>query len=58
MSHRGEQVASPGIVNLYRGRSRAGVLLAMPGVIVVLVLLLIPIGEAIYYSMTNWNGIS
>ncbi|MHB1903478.1 carbohydrate ABC transporter permease [Ferrimicrobium sp.] len=30
----------------------------MPGVIVVLVLLLIPIGEAIYYSMTNWNGIS
>lgn len=32
--------------------------LVMPAVAVVAVLLLTPIGEAIYYSMTDWNGIT
>ncbi len=33
-------------------------MLVMPAAVVVAVLLLVPIGEAIYYSMTDWNGIS
>ena len=41
-----------------RDRSRAGHILILPAICVVTVLLLIPIGQAIYYSMTNWNGIS
>ncbi len=42
----------------YRDRGRTGLLLVMPAAVVVAVLLLVPIGEAIYYSMTDWNGIS
>lgn len=41
-----------------RDRGRTGLILVMPAVAVVAVLLLTPIGEAIYYSMTNWNGIT
>ena len=41
-----------------RERGRAGILLVLPAVAVVSTLLLVPIGEAIYYSMTNWNGIT
>ncbi|MHB1733960.1 MAG: carbohydrate ABC transporter permease [Ferrimicrobium acidiphilum] len=58
MLRKSGNAAIPQALDIYRGRSRAGVLLALPGMIVVFVLLLIPIGEAIYYSMTNWNGIS
>lgn len=42
----------------FQDRSRAGHLLVLPAVVVVTALLLVPIGEAAYYSMTNWNGIS
>jgi ABC-type sugar transport system permease subunit len=43
---------------LARRRRRAGILLSLPAVIVVVGLLAIPIGQAVYYSMTNWNGIT
>ncbi len=43
---------------LFREKARDGRLLVLPAVAVVAVLLLVPIGQAVYYSMTNWNGIS
>jgi multiple sugar transport system permease protein len=43
---------------LARRRRRAGILLSLPAVIVVVALLGIPIGQAVYYSMTTWNGIT
>jgi multiple sugar transport system permease protein len=43
---------------LARRRRRAGILLSLPAVIVVVALLGIPIGQAVYYSMTNWNGLT
>ncbi len=42
---------------LARRRRRAGILLSLPAVTVVVVLLGIPIGQAVYYSMTTWDGI-
>jgi ABC-type sugar transport system permease subunit len=43
---------------LARRRRRAGILLSLPAVIVVVALLAIPIGQAVYYSMTTWDGIT
>ena len=43
---------------LARRRRRAGILLSLPAVAVVVALLGIPIAQAIYYSMTNWNGLT
>ena len=43
---------------LQRGRARVGRLLVLPTLVLVTALLLAPVVEAIYYSMTNWNGIS
>ncbi len=43
---------------LYRHRARSGILLSLPALILVAFVLIVPIGEAIYYSMTNWNGLS
>src|SRR5580658_5927221 len=40
------------------GRNAAGWVLSAPALIAVAVLLIIPIGQAFYYSMTNWNGIT
>lgn len=39
-----------------RQRHRTGVLFTIPALAVVGALLLIPIGQAVYYSMTNWDG--
>jgi len=39
-------------------RRRAGILLSLPAVIVVVALLGLPIGQAVYYSMTTWDGIT
>jgi multiple sugar transport system permease protein len=39
-------------------RRRAGILLCLPAVIVVVALLGLPIGQAVYYSMTTWDGIT
>ena len=43
---------------LARRRRRAGIMLSLPAVIIVVALLAIPIGQAVYYSMTTWNGIT
>jgi multiple sugar transport system permease protein len=43
---------------LARRRRRAGILLSLPAIAVVLALLFIPIGQAVYYSMTEWNGLT
>jgi ABC-type sugar transport system permease subunit len=39
------------------GSNAAGWVLSLPALIAVSALLVIPIGQAVYYSMTNWNGI-
>ncbi len=43
---------------LQRARTRNSLVLTIPALIVVVGLLLLPIGEAVYYSMTNWNGLT
>jgi ABC-type sugar transport system permease subunit len=48
----------PARSRLARRRRRAGILLSLPAVVVVLALLGIPIGQAVYYSMTTWNGLT
>jgi ABC-type sugar transport system permease subunit len=45
-------------VSLRSRRRRAGIILSIPAVLLVLVLLGIPIGQAVYYSMTQWNGVT
>lgn len=37
-------------------RRRSGVLLTLPATAVVVVLLIFPIAQAVYFSMTNWDG--
>jgi multiple sugar transport system permease protein len=55
---RGGAPARPGRSRLARRRRRAGILLSLPAVAVVVALLGVPIGQAIYYSMTTWNGLT
>jgi len=43
---------------LARRRRRAGIFLSLPAVAVVIALLGVPIAQAIYYSMTTWNGLT
>jgi multiple sugar transport system permease protein len=43
---------------LARRRRRAGLLLSIPAIVLVGGLLWVPIGQAIRYSMTSWNGYS
>jgi ABC-type sugar transport system permease subunit len=43
---------------LNRTRAGSGVLLATPAFLLVGLVLMLPIGQAVYYSMTNWDGIS
>ena len=43
---------------LARRRRRAGLLLSIPAILLVGGLLWVPIGQAIRYSMTSWNGYS
>ena len=47
-----------GASSLQGHRARAGVLLSLPALVLVALVLVVPIGEAVYYSMTNWNGLS
>lgn len=42
----------------YKESARSGRLLVLPAVTVVAILLLVPIIQSVYYSMTNWNGIT
>jgi ABC-type sugar transport system permease subunit len=51
-------VSTPTSSRLARRRRRAGLLLSLPAVIIVVALLGIPIGQAVYYSMTTWDGIT
>lgn len=46
------------VSRLARRRRRAGILLSLPAVALVVALLGVPIGQAVYYSMTQWNGIT
>ena len=39
-------------------RRRAGVLFTLPGVALIGSLLLLPIGQTVYHSFTNWDGIT
>ncbi len=43
---------------LARRKRRAGVLMSVPAVAIVVTLLGLPIGQAVYYSMTTWDGIT
>jgi len=43
---------------LAQRRQLAGVCFAAPAVALVVALIAIPIGQAVYYSMTNWDGIT
>ena len=47
----------PGPSRLRASQRRAGVLFVLPVVILELVLLGLPVAQAFYYSLTNWDGI-
>jgi len=50
--------AQPARSRLARRRRRAGILLSLPALALVIGLLGVPVGQAVYYSMTQWNGIT
>jgi ABC-type sugar transport system permease subunit len=43
---------------LARRRGRAGLVLSLPALVLVVAFLAVPVGQAVYYSMTNWNGLT
>ena len=43
---------------LARGKGRSGLLLSAPAIVIVLLLLGLPIAQALYYSFTNWDGLT
>ena len=43
---------------LTRRRRRVGLILVLPAVALVGLLIVYPIGQAVYYSFTNWNGLT
>ena len=45
-------------MSLKSRRRRAGIVLSVPAVALVVALLGVPIGQAVYYSMTTWNGVT
>ncbi len=45
-------------LTLRRRRQLAGALFALPAVALVIGLIAVPIGQAIYYSFTQWNGLT
>lgn len=47
-----------GATRLTRRRRRAGLVLSLPALVLVVLLLGVPIAQAVYYSMTIWNGIT
>jgi len=46
-----------GVARLRTSQRRAGVLFALPVIILELVLLALPVAQAFYFSLTNWDGI-
>jgi len=45
-------------MTLKRRRQLAGVVFALPAIALVVGFIGIPIGQAIYYSFTQWNGLT
>lgn len=43
---------------LSRSQRRAGILFALPVVVLEFLLLAVPLGQAVYYSFTRWDGIT
>lgn len=58
VSHGAKADRRPRNRGLHRDRERTGVLLVLPALVVVALFILVPICQAVYYSMTNWNGIT
>lgn len=50
------RVMRTGPSQLVRARHRAGLMFAMPAVILVIAITVIPLAQATYYSFTDWNG--
>ncbi len=47
-----------GLARLRASQRRAGILFALPVIILELALLALPVGQAFYYSLTNWDGLT
>jgi multiple sugar transport system permease protein len=47
-----------GMARLRRSQRRAGILFALPVIVLELALLALPVAQAFYYSLTNWDGIT
>jgi multiple sugar transport system permease protein len=45
-------------LTLSRRRQLAGIAFALPAVLLVLGFIAVPIGQAVYYSMTQWDGVT
>jgi multiple sugar transport system permease protein len=45
-------------LSLKRRRQLAGVVFASPAIVLVLGFIAVPIGQAVYYSMTQWDGVT
>lgn len=45
-------------LSLSRRRQLAGVVFALPAILLVLGFIAVPIGQAVYYSMTQWDGVT
>jgi multiple sugar transport system permease protein len=45
-----------GASHLVRARHRAGLMFAMPAILLVTAITVIPLAQALYYSFTDWNG--
>jgi multiple sugar transport system permease protein len=43
---------------LVRAKARAGLIITAPVMVLIGVLVLVPVVQAIYYSFTNWNGLT
>jgi ABC-type sugar transport system permease subunit len=50
-------VTGPPLTNLRR-RARVGLLFSLPAMVAVIGIVLIPLFEAAYYSLTTWNGLT
>jgi len=45
-------------LTLSRRRQLAGIIFALPAILLVLGFIAVPIGQAVYYSMTQWDGVT
>ena len=45
-------------LTLSRRRQLAGIVFALPAILLVLGFIAVPIGQAVYYSMTQWDGVT